>query len=103
MTSTRFDLASHYDLPILLKNRNSAPNRYSLISFKLLDTMQFSMSPREAAQTDPLASIFLKTVHKALVISGYRYNRTHATEYRNIAVYSGQTSDDYEISTWVRI
>lgn len=53
------------------------------------------MSPREAAQTDPVARIFLMTVHEALEMSGYQHDRTHATHHKRIAVYFGQTSDDY--------
>jgi naphtho-gamma-pyrone polyketide synthase len=35
------------------------------------------------------------TVHEALEMSGYQYDRTHATAHKKIAVYFGQTSDDY--------
>lgn len=93
--STRFDLASHFDPTGSLKNSTSVPYGCFIDNPDLFDARLFNMSPREAAQTDPIARIFLMTVHEALEMSGYQYDRTRATDHRRIAVYFGQTSDDY--------
>ncbi|KAL1600856.1 Type I Iterative PKS [Paraconiothyrium brasiliense] len=93
--SNRFELVSHFDPAGSLKNSTSVPYGCFIDHPDLFDAKLFNMSPREAAQTDPIARIFLMTVHEALEMSGYQYDRTSATNHRRIAVYFGQTSDDY--------
>ncbi|KAF1977949.1 ketoacyl-synt-domain-containing protein [Bimuria novae-zelandiae CBS 107.79] len=93
--SSRFDLASHFDPTCSSKNSTSVPYGCFLGHPDLFDARLFNMSPREAAQTDPMARIFLMTVHEALEMAGYQFDRTRATDHRRIGVYFGQTSDDY--------
>ena len=53
------------------------------------------MSPREAAQTDPMQRLLLMTAYEALEMSGYRFDRTLATHHSKIGTYFGQSSDDW--------
>lgn len=53
------------------------------------------MSPREAAQTDPLQRLYLTVAYEALEMSGYYPDATPATARNRIATYFGQCSDDW--------
>jgi acyl transferase domain-containing protein len=53
------------------------------------------MSPREAAQTDPMQRLALVTAYEALEMSGYQPNRTPSTRAHRIGTFYGQTSDDW--------
>ena len=53
------------------------------------------MSPREAAQTDPMQRLALITTYEALEMAGYSPNRTPSTKLDRIATFYGQTSDDW--------
>jgi len=53
------------------------------------------MSPREAAQTDPIHRLLLMTAYEALEMSGYSFDRTPATHHSKIGTYFGQSSDDW--------
>ena len=53
------------------------------------------MSPREAAQTDPMQRLLLMTAYEALEMSGYTFDRTPATHHSKIGTYFGQSSDDW--------
>ena len=53
------------------------------------------MSPREAAQTDPMQRLALVTAYEALEMSGYVPNRTPSTKLDRIGTFYGQTSDDW--------
>ena len=53
------------------------------------------MSPREAAQTDPIQRLLLITAYEALEMAGYANNRTPATDNTRVSSFMGQTSDDW--------
>ena len=53
------------------------------------------MSPREAAQTDPMQRLALVTAYEALEMAGFVPNRTESTMLDRIGTFYGQTSDDY--------
>jgi hypothetical protein len=53
------------------------------------------MSPREAAQTDPMQRLALITAYEALEMAGYVPNRTPSTRLDRIGTFYGQTSDDW--------
>jgi acyl transferase domain-containing protein len=53
------------------------------------------MSPREAAQTDPMQRLALVTAYEALEMAGFVPNRTPSTKLDRIGTFYGQTSDDY--------
>ena len=53
------------------------------------------MSPREAAQTDPMHRLGLASAYEALEMAGYVPNRTPSTKLDRIGTFYGQTSDDW--------
>ena len=61
----------------------------------LFDPRFFNMSPREAAQTDPMQRLAITTAYEALEMSGYVANRTASTKLDRIGTFYGQTSDDW--------
>jgi acyl transferase domain-containing protein len=61
----------------------------------LFDAAMFNMSPREAAQTDPMQRLALVTAYEALEMAGYVPNRTPSTNTHRIGTFFGQASDDW--------
>jgi acyl transferase domain-containing protein len=55
----------------------------------------FNMSPREAAQTDPMQRLLLLTTYEALEMAGYSSGRTPSSASSRIGSFFGQTSDDW--------
>ena len=53
------------------------------------------MSPREAAQTDPMQRLALVTAYEALEMAGFIPNRTASSSLDRVGTFYGQTSDDY--------
>ena len=95
MPADRFDVKSHCDPSGKTKNTSLTPYGCFVDHPDQFDTHLFNMSPREAAQTDPIHRILLMTVYEALEMSGYSFNRTAATDHRKIGTFFGQTSDDW--------
>ncbi|KAL8872794.1 MAG: hypothetical protein Q9174_001638 [Haloplaca sp. 1 TL-2023] len=103
----RFDVDSHTDITGKRMNTSGTPFGCFIDEPGLFDAPFFNMSPREAAQTDPMMRLALVTAYEALEKSGYVANRTSATKLPRIGVFYGQASDDYrevnsnqEISTY---
>lgn len=103
----RFDVESHTDITGKRMNTSGTPYGCFIDEPGLFDAPFFNMSPREAAQTDPMMRLALVTAYEALEKSGYVANRTSATKLPRIGVFYGQASDDYrevnsnqEISTY---
>lgn len=103
----RFDVETHYDPTG--KRMNTSPTPYGCFIDEpgLFDAPFFNMSPREAAQCDPMMRLALSTAYEALERAGYVANRTDATNLHRIGTFYGQASDDYrevnsnqEISTY---
>ena len=61
----------------------------------LFDATFFRMSPREAANTDPMQRLLLVTAHEALEMSGFVPNRTPSSMLDRVGTFYGQTIDDY--------
>jgi acyl transferase domain-containing protein len=59
------------------------------------DNRLFNISPREAAQMDPIQRLLLMTGYEALESAGYSKDATLATESNRIATYFGQASEDW--------
>lgn len=59
------------------------------------DNRLFNISPREAAQMDPIQRLLLMTSYEALESAGYSKDATLATESNHIAIYFGQASEDW--------
>ncbi|KAL9100800.1 MAG: hypothetical protein Q9163_003866 [Psora crenata] len=91
----RFDVTTHVDAQGRRTNTSHSPYGCFIEQPGLFDPRFFSMSPREAAQTDPMHRLALVTAYEALEMSGYVPNRTPSTKLDRIGTFYGQTSDDY--------
>lgn len=91
----RFDAQAHYDPSGKGKNKSHTPYGCFIDEPGLFDPRFFNMSPREAAQTDPMGRLALTTAYEALEMSGYVPNRTPSTKLHRIGTFYGQTSDDW--------
>ncbi|KAI9710476.1 MAG: polyketide synthase [Bogoriella megaspora] len=93
--SDRFDADAHCDPSGKGKNKTHTPYGCFIDEPGLFDPRFFNMSPREAAQTDPMGRLALVTAYEALEMSGYVPNRTPSTKLNRIGTFYGQTSDDW--------
>ncbi|OQO12430.1 hypothetical protein B0A48_03072 [Cryoendolithus antarcticus] len=91
----RFDADAHVDPSGKGKNKSHTPFGCFIDEPGLFDPRFFNMSPREAAQTDPMGRLALVTAYEALEMSGYVPNRTPSTKLDRIGTFYGQTSDDW--------
>ncbi|KAF2266220.1 polyketide synthase [Lojkania enalia] len=91
----RFDAQAHCDPSGKGKNKSHTPYGCFIDEPGLFDPRFFNMSPREAAQTDPMGRLALVTAYEALEMSGYVPNRTPSTKLHRIGTFYGQTSDDW--------
>ncbi|KAK3704502.1 polyketide synthase [Vermiconidia calcicola] len=91
----RFDPDVHCDPSGKGKNKSHTPFGCFIDEPGLFDPRFFNMSPREAAQTDPMGRLALVTAYEALEMSGYVPNRTPSTKLHRIGTFYGQTSDDW--------
>ncbi|EME39782.1 polyketide synthase-like protein [Dothistroma septosporum NZE10] len=91
----RFDADAHCDPSGKGKNKSHTPFGCFIDEPGLFDPRFFNMSPREAAQTDPMGRLALVTAYEALEMSGYVPNRTTSTKLHRIGTFYGQTSDDW--------
>lgn len=91
----RFDAQAHYDASGKGKNKSHTLYGCFIDEPGLFDPRFFNMSPREAAQTDPMGRLALVTAYEALEMSGYTPNRTPSTKLNRIGTFYGQTSDDW--------
>uniref|UniRef100_A0AAU8H6V0 G8446 n=1 Tax=Sporormiella sp. TaxID=2012087 RepID=A0AAU8H6V0_9PLEO len=91
----RFDAQAHCDPSGKGKNKSHTPYGCFIDEPGLFDPRFFNMSPREAAQTDPMGRLALVTAYEAMEMSGYVPNRTPSTKLHRIGTFYGQTSDDW--------
>jgi iterative type I PKS product template protein len=91
----RFDAQAHCDPTGKGKNKSHTPYGCFIDEPGLFDPRFFNMSPREAAQTDPMGRLALTTAYEALEMSGYVPNRTPSSKLERIGTFYGQTSDDW--------
>jgi hypothetical protein len=91
----RFDEGTHHDPTG--KKLNTSHSQYGCFIDEpgLFDARYFSMSPREAAQTDPMHRLALVTAAEALEMSGFVVNRTPSSHASRVGTFYGQTSDDW--------
>lgn len=91
--SGRFNVETHVDPAGKIPNTSATPFGCFVENPGLFDAMFFGMSPREAAQTDPMHRLALVTAYEALERAGYVHGRgIHA---RRVGTFYGQASDDY--------
>jgi naphtho-gamma-pyrone polyketide synthase len=91
----RFDAQAHYDPTGKRRNTSHTPYGCFIEDPGLFDARFFNMSPKEAAQTDPMHRLALLTAYEALEMSGFVPNRTPSTKVDRIGTFYGQTSDDW--------
>ncbi|KAL1888260.1 Type I Iterative PKS [Sporothrix stenoceras] len=91
----RFDVNTHCDPTGQRRNTTLTPYGVFIDRPGYFDTRLFSMSPREAAQTDPGQRLLLLTTYEALEMAGYAPGRTPSSAARRIGSFVGQTGDDY--------
>lgn len=91
----RYNVDSHTDPTGKQPNTSLTPFGCFIDQPGLFDAGFFNMSPREAAQTDPMHRLALVTAYEALEESGYVPRRTESTDLKGISTFYGQASDDY--------
>ena len=91
----RFDIKTHVDPDGKKTNTTYTPYGCFVDNPGYFDPRFFHMSPREAAQTDPMQRLALVTAYEALEMAGYVPNRTPSTTLDRVGTFYGQTSDDY--------
>jgi iron transport multicopper oxidase len=80
------------------KDKNKSATEYGNFMKEAghFDARFFSMSPREAMQTDPQQRLALVTAYEALEVAGYVPGQTPSTQMERIGSFYGQTTDDYK-------
>ncbi|KIW13453.1 hypothetical protein PV08_08641 [Exophiala spinifera] len=91
----RFPVDSHTDPTSKKKNTSHTPFGNFIEKPGLFDARFFNMSPREAAQTDPMQRLMLATGYEAMEMAGIVPGRTPSTKHDRIGTFYGQTSDDW--------
>ncbi|QGA19295.1 hypothetical protein EYB26_006984 [Talaromyces marneffei] len=91
----RFDAAAHTDPSGNGRNKSHTPYGCFIEDAALFDPRFFSMSPREAKQTDPMQRLAIVTAYEAMESAGFVMNRTPSTQANRIGTFYGQTSDDW--------
>ena len=91
----RFDIGTHVDADGKRTNTSHTPYGCFIEEPGLFDPRFFNLSPREAAQTDPMQRLALVTAYEALEMSGYVENRTPSTQLDRVGTFYGQTCDDW--------
>ncbi|KAI4164590.1 MAG: hypothetical protein LQ342_001903 [Letrouitia transgressa] len=91
----RFNVDSHYDPAGKGVNTTHTPFGCFINEPGLFDPRFFNISPREAAQIDPMQRLALVTAYEALEMAGCVPDRTSSTKLERIGTFYGQTSDDW--------
>ncbi|KAL9609268.1 MAG: hypothetical protein Q9167_005952 [Letrouitia subvulpina] len=91
----RFNVDSHFDPAGKRVNTTHTPFGCFIKEPGLFDPRFFNISPREAAQIDPMQRLALVTAYEALEMSGFVENRTVSSRLDRVGTFYGQTSDDW--------
>lgn len=91
----RFPVDSHTDPTSKKKNTSHTPFGNFIEHPGFFDARFFNMSPREAAQTDPMQRLIMTTAYEAMEMSGFVADRTPSTKRDRVGTFYGQTSDDW--------
>ena len=91
----RFPVDTHTDPTSKKKNTSHTPFGNFIENPGLFDARFFNMSPREAAQTDPMQRLLMTTAYEAMEMSGFVADRTPSSKRDRIGTFYGQTSDDW--------
>ncbi|KAI0877071.1 hypothetical protein GGS24DRAFT_512251 [Hypoxylon argillaceum] len=90
----RFDVMSHVDKTGKVKNTSLTPYGCFYDGVGNFDIALFKMSPREAAQTDPMQRLMLLTAYEALESAGY-YDTGDSDSRPKNGTFYGVAGDDY--------
>ncbi|KAK5630376.1 hypothetical protein RRF57_006091 [Xylaria bambusicola] len=90
----RFDVESHVDQTGKIKNTSLTPYGCFYDGVGNFDIALFKMSPREAAQTDPMQRLMLLTAYEALEAAGY-YDAGDSSSRPKNGTFYGVAGDDY--------
>ena len=93
--SDRYNVTTHTDPTLRKKNTSHTPYGNSIKEPGLFDARFFHMSPREAAQTDPMQRLELTTAYEAMEMAGIVPGRTASTKHDRVGTFYGMTSDDW--------
>ncbi|KAL8939701.1 MAG: hypothetical protein Q9216_003215 [Gyalolechia sp. 2 TL-2023] len=91
----RFEVDTHYDPQGKKTNASHTPYGCFIEKPGLFDPRFFSMSPREATETDPMHRLALVTAYEALEMAGFVLNATPSTQQDRVGTFYGQTCDDW--------
>ena len=91
----RYNVKTHTDPAGKIRNTSHTPYGNFIKDPGLFDARFFNMSPREAAQTDPMQRLMLSTAYEAMEMGGIVPGRTPSTKRDRIGTFYGQTSDDW--------
>jgi acyl transferase domain-containing protein len=91
----RFPVDTHFDVTGKKQNTSHSPYGCFIENPGMFDARFFHMSPREAAQTDPMHRLALVTAYEALEMSGFVLNSTPSSQSARVGTFYGQTSDDW--------
>ena len=91
----RFDPHAHYDPSGKQKNTSRVQYGCFVNEPGLFDARFFSMSPREAANTDPGQRLAITTAYEALEMAGFVPDRTPSSQRNRVGCFYGMTSDDW--------
>lgn len=92
MPTSRFPIDTHYDPSGRTPNATTTQYGCFYDHADLFDALLFRMSPRQAAQTDPIQRLVLLSTYEALEQAGYSYESTDASR---VGTFIGQSSDDW--------
>ncbi|KAL5898830.1 hypothetical protein ACKVWC_000243 [Pyricularia oryzae] len=91
----RFDVKSWYDPTLQGKNSTNATKGAWLANPGLFDHRLFNISPREAAQIDPVHRYLLTCSYEALQNAGYNPGATLSMDGSNVSTFFGQLGEDW--------
>ena len=91
----RFNVETHVDVDGKKTNTMHTPFGCFIEQPGLFDARFFNISPREAAQIDPMQRLALVTAYEALEMAGFVQNRTLSSRLDRVGTFYGQTSDDW--------
>lgn len=91
----RFDWQSNYDENGQKVNTSRIKHGCFIDRPGEFDAQFFSMSPREAKNTDPAHRLAILTAYEAMEMAGFVRNRTPSSQEDRVGVFFGTTSDDW--------
>ncbi|OHW91994.1 polyketide synthase [Colletotrichum incanum] len=91
----RFDVKSWYDPTLETKNSTTATKGAWLANPGLFDHRLFNISPREAAQIDPIHRYLLTCSYEALQHAGYNPGASLSMDGSNVSTFFGQLGEDW--------